>query len=154
MIGAISSGASSFPEYEGSSGMTVVPLIADALHWGNNHYRDWDGIAGRINILNNERFEFGPGINITLGRDEDFESLKRRRLGEIDTADTHISIRPAGTKDFSFGVTANYDLTDRWSLFAMTKYSRLLGDFADSPIVALEGDDNQFSVGLGIGWKF
>jgi MipA family protein len=236
--GSIIGGAISLPEYEGSSDMTVVPLIAGELRWGNNRYAAWDGIAGRINILDNERFEFGPAMNITLGRDKDIESLKVRRLGEIETAvelgafaaynipsslrdgdmirlsgqvtsdvsdvhdgvlgdltasyrtrfgdklgvtfstsvsfandefaDTYFSIKPAGAlatglkattveagaKDFSFGVTGTYDMTDRWSLFAMTKYSRLLGDFADSPIVALEGDDNQFSVGLGIGWKF
>jgi MipA family protein len=236
--GYVTLGAISLPEYEGSSDMTVVPLIAGEVRWGNNRYAAWDGITGRINVLDGERFEFGPAINITLGRDKDIESLKIRRLGEIDTAvelgvfaaynipngfrngdmirlsgqitsdvsdvhegvvgdltatyrtrfgeklgvsfynsitfandeyaDTYFSITPAGAtatglarttveagvKDFSFGVNATYDLTDRWSLFAMTKYSRLLGDFADSPIVALEGDDNQFSIGLGIGWKF
>ncbi len=236
--GYVIGGAISLPEYEGSSDMTVVPLIAGELRWGKNRYLAWDGITGRINVLDNERFEFGPAINITLGRDKDIESLKIRRLGEIDTAvelgafvaynipsglrdgdmirlsgqitsdvsdvhegvvgdltatyrtrfgdkvgvstytsisfandefaDTYFSITPvgalatglarttveAGVKDFSFGVNATYDLGDRWSLFAMTKYSRLLGDFADSPIVALEGDDNQFSIGLGIGWKF
>jgi MipA family protein len=236
--GYLIGGAISLPEYEGSSDMTIVPLIAGELRWGNNRYVAWDGITGRINVLDNERFEFGPAINITLGRNKDIESLKIRRLGEIDTAvelgafaaytfpsgfrdgdmirlsgqvtsdvsdvhdgfvgdltathrtrfrdklgvstytsisfandefvDTYFSITPvgalatglarttveAGIKDFSFGVTATYDLGDRWSLFAITKYSRLLGDFADSPIVALDGDDNQFSIGLGIGWKF
>jgi MipA family protein len=236
--GYIIGGAISLPEYEGSSDMNVVPLIAGELRWGNNRYAAWDGVTGRINVLDNERFEFGPAVSITLGRDKDIEPLKIRRLGEIDTAvelgafaaynipsglrdgdmirfsgqvtsdvsdvhegvvgdltatyrtrfgdrlgvsvynsisfandefaDTYFSITPvgatatglarttveAGVKDFSFGANATYDLNDRWSLFVMTKYSRLLGDFADSPIVALEGDDNQFSVGLGIGWKF
>jgi MipA family protein len=238
LTGMIIGGAISVPEYEGSSDMTVVPLIAGEVRWGNNRYAAWDGISGRINFLDNERFEFGPALNITLGRDKDIESLQIRKLGEIDTAvelgafaafnipsgfrdgdmirfsgqvlsdvsdvhegvigelaasyrtrigtrlnlttygsfsfandeyaDTYFSIKPpgalatglkattveAGAKDFSFGVTATYDLTDRWSLFAMTEYNRLLGDFADSPIVAVAGDDNQFSVGLGIGWKF
>jgi MipA family protein len=236
--GYIIGGVISVPEYEGSSDATVVPLIAGELRLGNNRYAAWDGVSGRINLLNNDRFEFGPAINITLGRDKDIESLKIRRLGEIDTAvelgafaaynipsgfregdmirlsgqvlsdvsdvhegvvgdltasyrtrfgdklgvsfynsvsfandayaDTYFSVTRAGAlatglkattveggvKDVSFGVTATYDLSERWSLFAMTKYSRLLGDFADSPIVDLEGDDNQFSVGLGIGWKF
>jgi MipA family protein len=236
--GYLIGGAISVPEYEGSSDMTVVPLIAGEIRWGDNRYAAWDGVAGRINLLNNDVFEFGPAMNITLGRDKEIESLKIRRLGEIDTAvelgafaaynlkggfregdtvrfsgqitsdvsdvhegvvgdltasyrtrfgerigvstytsvsfandeyaDTYFSITPlgatatglkatkveAGVKDFSFGVTATYDLNERWSLFAMTEYSRLLGDFADSPIVALEGDDNQFSIGLGIGWKF
>jgi hypothetical protein len=62
--GSIIGGAISLPEYEGSSDMTVVPLIAGELRWGNNRYAAWDGIAGRINILDNERFEFGPAMNL------------------------------------------------------------------------------------------
>jgi outer membrane protein len=85
-----------------------------------------------------------------------------------DYAGTYFSVTPAGAvnsglpatvvkggvKDVSFGLTAMYDLTDRWSLFAIAEYSRLMGDFADSPIVAIEGDENQFTLGLGLGWKF
>jgi outer membrane scaffolding protein for murein synthesis (MipA/OmpV family) len=47
-----------------------------------------------------------------------------------------------------------YELTDRWSLFGIAEYSRLVGDFADSPIVAVEGDKNQLTLGVGFGWKF
>jgi outer membrane protein len=238
LSGSIFGGAISVPEYEGSADIAVLPLIVGELRWGDNRYAAWDGLAGRINVLNSDRFEFGPAINITMGRDKDIESLRIRRLGEIDTAvelgafaaysipggfrdgdmarftgqitsdvsdahqgvlgdltasyrtrfgeklgvmastsvsfsndkfaDTFFSVTQAGAlatglkattveagiMDFSVGVTATYDLNDRLSFFATTKYSRLLGDFANSPIVALEGDDNQFSVGLGIGRKF
>jgi MipA family protein len=236
--GYLVGGAISLPEYEGSSDMSVVPLITGQVRWGNNRYAASDGISGRINILDSENFEFGPAVNINLGRADDIESLRVRRLGEIDTAfevgafgaytikgvlgdrdairlsaqitgdvsdvheglvgdltasynaqlserlgitastsvsfandefaDTYFSITragafasgltettvEAGVKDFGLSVLATYGLSERWSLFGIARYSRLLGDFADSPIVAVEGDDNQFSLGLGIGWRF
>lgn len=83
-------------------------------------------------------------------------------------ADTYFSVTPkgsalsglkatkveAGAKDFSLSANVSYGLNDRWSLFGLVGYSRLLGDFADSPIVAVEGDENQFSAGIGVGWRF
>ncbi len=236
--GYLIGGALSVPEYEGSSEQTVVPLIAAQIRWDDYRYVAWDGIGGRANILNAPDFEFGPVVNVTLGRQDDVESLRVRRLGEIDTAfelgafaaysargvmndrdqfrlsaqvtsdvsdthegvlgeisanystqatdrlrlsavtslsyvddayaETYFGITPAasrasglavtdvegGVKDVSVGFTAAYDLNSRWSLFALSRYSRLLGDIADSPIVALEGDDNQWSAGIGLGWAF
>jgi MipA family protein len=89
-------------------------------------------------------------------------------IANDDYADTYFSVSAAsaritglpvskvegGTKDASVSVSANYDLTQRWSIFGLVKASRLIGDFADSPIVDLEGDKNQLLVGVGIGWRF
>jgi outer membrane protein len=83
-------------------------------------------------------------------------------------ADTYFSVTPkgaalsglkatkveSGAKDFSLSANVSYGLNDRWALFGLVGYSRLLGDFADSPIVAVEGDENQFSAGIGVGWRF
>jgi MipA family protein len=207
------------------------------MRWGNR-YVAWDGTSGRFNFLTHDAFEFGPVINITFGRDNDIESLRVRKLGEIDDAveagvfaaynitnvikdgdvlrfsvqalkvvsDTHdgsigevaasyrlrLSDRLAitatssvgfadddyaktyfsvgarastasglpiaqidgGSKDTALSVSLNYDLSERWSLFGLVKASRLIGDFADSPIVRLEGDRNQLLAGMGIGWRF
>jgi outer membrane protein len=236
--GMIIVGAISIPEFEGSADMTALPLIAGELRWGNNRYVALEGNGGRINLVDHERFEFGPAMSITFGRDNEIESLKVRRLGEIDDAfdaglfaayntpsplrdgdmirlsaqimgdtsdvhegswgdisasyrarvsdrlgvtlsttvsyadddyaSTYFSVTPAGAarsglrativegglKDVSLGLTAMYELTDRWSLFGIAEYSRLVGDFADSPVVAVEGDKNQLTLGVGFGWKF
>lgn len=85
-----------------------------------------------------------------------------------DYADTYFSVSPAGAvastlpaakidggaKDAGLSISLNYDLSNRWTLFGFAKTARLLGDFADSPIVELEGDKNQVSAGMGIGWRF
>ncbi len=48
-------------------------------------------------------------------------------------------------------MTASLDLNDRWSLMLMGRYSRLIGDAADSPVIETE---NQFYGGLGLSYKF
>jgi outer membrane protein len=57
----------------------------------------------------------------------------------------------AGFKDVYAGITANIDLTDRWSLMLMGRYARLIGDAADSPVIETE---NQFYGGVGLSYKF
>jgi outer membrane scaffolding protein for murein synthesis (MipA/OmpV family) len=57
----------------------------------------------------------------------------------------------AGFKDVYAGVTASLDLNDRWTLMLIGRYSRLIGDAADSPVIETE---NQFYGGLGLSYKF
>ena len=63
-----------------------------------------------------------------------------------------LEFRPdAGFKDVYVGATASIDLTDRWTLLLLGRYSRLVGDAADSPIVETE---NQFYGGAALSYKF
>jgi outer membrane scaffolding protein for murein synthesis (MipA/OmpV family) len=57
----------------------------------------------------------------------------------------------AGFKDIHIGATAAIDLSDRWSLLLIGRYSHLIGDAADSPIVETE---SQLYGGLAISYKF
>jgi MipA family protein len=57
----------------------------------------------------------------------------------------------AGFKDVYVGATAAIDLSDRWTLLLIGRYSRLVGDAADSPIVETE---NQFYGGAALSYKF
>jgi len=57
----------------------------------------------------------------------------------------------AGFKDVHAGVTASLDLNDRWTFMLIGRYSRLIGDAADSPVIETE---NQFYGGLGLSYKF
>lgn len=57
----------------------------------------------------------------------------------------------AGFKDVFVGATASIDLDPRWTLFVMGRYSRLVGDAADSPIIDTA---NQFYAGAGLSYKF
>jgi outer membrane scaffolding protein for murein synthesis (MipA/OmpV family) len=57
----------------------------------------------------------------------------------------------AGFKDVYVGATASIDLSDRWSLLLIGRYSHLIGDAADSPIVETE---SQLYGGLALSYKF
>lgn len=57
----------------------------------------------------------------------------------------------AGFKDVFVDLNAKLDLTDRWRLQLGGRYTRLIGDAADSPIIDTE---DQFSARLAIGYKF
>lgn len=54
------------------------------------------------------------------------------------------------------GVTAIVDVavSPRWSVTSVLGYSRLTGDFKDSPIVSLRGSEDQAFVGLALGRRF
>jgi outer membrane scaffolding protein for murein synthesis (MipA/OmpV family) len=64
-----------------------------------------------------------------------------------------------GLKSLGASALLGYDLSGNaldggWGVFALGSYSRLQGDFADSPIVSIRGDANQFFGGLGVTYTF
>lgn len=60
----------------------------------------------------------------------------------------------AGLKDIGVTLGVRYQIADRWSVNATGGYKRLLGDFANSPVVSQQGDANQWFAGVGIGFSF
>lgn len=60
----------------------------------------------------------------------------------------------AGFKDVSIGVTALYQINDRWGVMGVARYTQLVGDAADSPIVDDEGSSGQALVGAGVMYRF
>lgn len=64
----------------------------------------------------------------------------------------------AGFKKIGANLTAGYslsgDLRKGWALFALGGYSRMLGRYADSPIVADVGSRSQWIGAIGIGYTF
>lgn len=56
-----------------------------------------------------------------------------------------------GIKNVYLGLSSDVALDERWTLKLTGKYSRLVGDAADSPIVEAE---DQFMGGLGVTYKF
>ncbi|WP_298396298.1 MipA/OmpV family protein [Sphingobium sp.] len=59
-----------------------------------------------------------------------------------------VSLSLAGGKSLSG------DLRKGWALFAAGSYSRMLGDYADSPVVSIAGSKNQWVGAVGIGYTF
>lgn len=63
-----------------------------------------------------------------------------------------------GMKNWKIGLLVNQslsgDLRKGFSLFGLANYSKLLGDFRDSPIVDLRGSSGQWLVGAGVAYTF
>jgi outer membrane protein len=60
----------------------------------------------------------------------------------------------AGFKDIALTGICQYVFLPKWSLMGALRYMRLLGDAEDSPVVDDEGDENQFSGGILVFYKF
>lgn len=52
------------------------------------------------------------------------------------------------------GHSFNNDPFSGWSVFALASYERIIGDFADSPLVADRGSADQFFLVAGVGYSF
>ena len=63
-----------------------------------------------------------------------------------------------GFKHWRLGLFANQsisgDLTHGWSIFGIGLYTKLSGDFADSPIVDQRGSSSQWFGALGVAYTF
>mgnify|MGYP000277032231 CR=1 FL=1 len=63
-----------------------------------------------------------------------------------------------GVKDVSLTLLGTYslsgDLRKGMMVTAVARYSRLLGDFRQSPIVEIAGDADQWMGGLGLAYTF
>lgn len=63
-----------------------------------------------------------------------------------------------GLKDIGITVGATRavkgDLRRGWALFGVAGYTRVLGDFADSPVVRTAGSPNQIFASAGVSWSF
>jgi len=57
----------------------------------------------------------------------------------------------AGFKDVFVGATAKIALSDLWTLHLTTRYTHLIGDAADSPLVESE---HQWTGGVGVSYRF
>lgn len=85
-----------------------------------------------------------------------------------DYAATYFSVTPSGSvasglpgftaqggfKDVGAQLTVSYRIGNNWGIAANAGYRRLLGDFADSPVVADGGNANQLSGGIGVFYSF
>lgn len=85
-----------------------------------------------------------------------------------DYAETYFSVTPAGAvasglpqfaakgglKDVGAQIIASYRIGDNWGIAATATYRRLLGDFADSPVVKAGGSADQLSGGVGVFFTF
>jgi len=60
----------------------------------------------------------------------------------------------AGLKDSGFGIALQHMFAMNWSVVGVIRYSRLLGDAADSPVVDDAGSANQMLTGAFVSYSF
>jgi len=60
----------------------------------------------------------------------------------------------SGFKDVGAQFMVGYKLTENWGITGALRYTRLLGDAADSPLVEDEGDENQLLLGVLVSYSF
>lgn len=124
-----------------------------------HHQLSGDDTGGLIRFGAEGRVPLSPGISVlaTVGAtyaDDDFMDS----YFEVTAAQSAASVAGLGMydaeasiKDVYLGLTSDIPLTDVWTLKLTGRYSRLVGDAADSPIVESE---DQFFGGLGLSYRF
>jgi outer membrane protein len=111
-------------------------------------------LNGGYNLPINEQLKLGFGVFTTYA-DGDYmntyfsvDSGDARRSGlKEDDADS-------GFKDVGLNLSADYDFYENWSVMGLLRYTRLVGDAEDSPVVDDEGDENQFFLGALVKYSF
>jgi len=120
-----------------------------------HHQATGDDTGGLVRFAAEYGFKPSAGFKLTasLGANYATEDYMTSFFGVNAAQAVNLPIYSpdAGFKDVYVGATASIDLTDRWTLLLMGRYSRLVGDAADSPIVETE---NQFYGGAALSYKF
>jgi MipA family protein len=134
----------------------------DALRLGVQGVHDVSDVHDGFVITANATYTAPIGKRLTLMLDIGAS------YASDDYAETYFSVTPAGSlasglatfnaegglKDVGAQLTATYRIGDNWGIAANAGYRRLLGDFADSPVVANGGSADQLSGGVGVFFTF
>jgi MipA family protein len=134
----------------------------DNIRFGVQGVHDVSDVHGGFVITANATYSATVGERLNLMFD------LGASYANDDYAETYFSVTPAGSlaiglaafnaegglKDVGAQLTATYRIGDNWGIAANAGYRRLLGDFADSPVVANGGSADQLSGGVGVFFTF
>jgi MipA family protein len=124
-----------------------------------HHQLTGDDTGGILRFGSEARFDFDRAIRVTA-------TLGATYAGD-DYMQHYFSVTPgqsaaslagfgvynasAGIKDVYLGLAGSVPLSDLWTLRLGAKYTRLVGDAADSPVVETA---DQFSASIGLSYRF
>jgi outer membrane protein len=117
-----------------------------------------DGVVGTVGAdqvwRDGDRYVFSIGPRILFS-----DARYQRAYFGVSPAAALASGLPAyrpGSGIHAVGAASgiSYQLNPRWGIFGFSRYDRLVGDAAKSPIVREFGSRNQFSGGLGLNYTF
>ena len=137
--------------------------LSDKRVWGFEFDPRWDvsdNIGGLFTLRTFYRaplggaWSFRGGVDTTYATDDymdeffDVTPADSARSG-LDTFDAD-----AGFKDVALDASLTYRFAAHWSATGSLRYTRLLGDAADSPVTDDVGDENQIFGGLLVNYHF
>jgi len=117
---------------------------------------------------------YGNVVNVGLGYRHMFDKRTTMTLfaettyADNDYMDTYFSVdqqdaarsglRPysasAAWKDVGGGILVQHFFESSWGMMGVVKYTKLVDDASDSPLVDDEGDDNQWLAGVLVNYRF
>jgi len=165
-----------------SEAVAALPEISETLEVGGffgyrivGLVRERDALTFAVDSL----FDVGDVHNgFTIAPNVTYATALSRRMrgtlsvsaeyGDEDFMEAYFGVTPEGAAAsglaaftpeegfYQVGSTVglNYALNDKWGVFGLISYRRLIADAADSPIVDVEGDPNQFLGGLSLSYQF
>lgn len=110
------------------------------------------GLDGIVHPRSNVTLSVGPRLS--------FASAEYMRtyfgVSAAEAARTGLAAhRPdGGYRGGGLAATATWEIDPRWFVRADAGWTRLSDDVAASPVVRTEGSRDQFTVGLGVAWRF
>lgn len=140
-----------FGGYSGEHWLTSVSVAKDVA---DGH----DGVVGELGLGYKIPFQTRGQMTLFASTTYADSDYMRTYFGvdAEDAARSGLSIYDAdsGFKDASAGITWQYNFNRNWGMLALARYTRLLEDAKDSPVVDDEGDANQGLVGLIFNYRF
>lgn len=101
-----------------------------------------------VAIYRDERLAVTGSLSTTWADGDYMDAFFSVTAAQALTSGLAVYDATSSFKDVTLSVGANYAFTERWNLAANAGYSKLLSDAKNSPIVAVQGDSNQFVLGL------
>lgn len=111
-------------------------------------------LNGGYNLPINEQLKLGFGVSTTYADGDYMNTYFSVDSGDARRSGLKEEDAESGFKDVGLDISADYNFYENWSVLGLLKYTRLVGDAEDSPVVDDEGDENQFFVGAVVKYSF
>jgi outer membrane protein len=111
-------------------------------------------LNGGYNLPINDQLRLGFGIFTTYADGDYMNTYYSVDSGDAARSGLKKKDADSGFKDVGLNLSADYDFYQNWSVMGILRYTRLVGDAEDSPVVDDEGDENQFFGGVLVKYAF
>lgn len=122
-----------------------VEMLQDLAGTYNGYHLEFE-LSGGVPI--NDKWYIHVALNSTYGSNRFMNTY----YGVTDSDALRSGLQPffpeSGFRDIAFSMAINYNISGHWGIALGGRYQRMLGDAADSPVVANVGNVNQYIVTL------